>query len=121
MTAIQTLDAFWSSFGIPAYDENTVPDSAPLPRLTYNVVYSNFDEPVAANASIWYYSYSWKEITEKADEINTAIGLGGRIINCDGGKIWIKRGIPFAQRMSDENDAIRRIYINIELEYFTTA
>ena len=44
-----------------------------------------------------------------------------RLIPCDEGYLWIKRGNPFAQRMSDENDGIRRIYINIELEYFTSA
>lgn len=119
MTSIQTLNSFWNSFSIPAYDENTVPDGAAMPRITYNVVFSNFDEPVASYASLWYYTQSWKDITEKADEINAYIGLGGKCIPCDGGYLWIKRGVPFAQRMSDENDAVRRIYINIELEYFT--
>jgi len=121
MNAIQTLHSFLSGFSLPAYDRATVPDDAPLPRLTYTVVYSNFDEPVAISADLWYYSTSWTEITEKAAEINAAIGQGGECLPCDGGYLWIKRGNPFAQRMSDENDGIRRIYINIELEYFTSA
>ena len=53
-------------------------------------------------------------------EIGAAIGLGGKIIPFDGGKLWIKRGTPFAQRMSDENEQIRRIYLNVEVEYFTS-
>ena len=121
MNNIQTLNAFWNGFGLPAYDENTVPDDATMPRITYSVVFGNFDEPVAATASLWYYSRSWADITEKAAEINSYIGLGGECLPCDGGYLWIKRGNPFAQRMSDENDGIRRIYINIELEYFTSA
>ena len=119
MNNIQTLNAFWNGFDLPAYDENTVPDDATMPRITYSVAFGNFDEPVAATASLWYYSRSWEDITEKAAEINSYIGLGGRVIPCDGGYVWIKRGTPFSQRVSDENDSVRRIYINVEIEYFT--
>lgn len=118
MNKNEALHNFWSSFGIPAYDENTVPDDAPLPRLTYSVSVSEFDDPVSNSASIWYRTRSWEAITLKAEEIYDTIGLGGLIVNYDGGKIWIKRGSPFYQRMSDEDDTIRRIYINIETEFF---
>jgi hypothetical protein len=46
--------------------------------------------------------------------------LGGKIIKCDGGRIWIKRGQPFAQNMGDESDdLIKRKYLNVTIEYFT--
>ena len=120
MDSAQTLQAFWSSFGLNAYDENTVSETAALPYLTYNVSMAYFDEPVMMSASLWYKGLSWVDITQKAMEIGAYIGLGGRIIPFDGGKLWIKRGTPFAQRMSDENEQIRRIYLNVEVEYFTS-
>lgn len=123
MNSAQVLQQFWSGFGLKAYDENTVPESAMATNgdkyLTYNVSSAYFDEPVMMSASLWYKSQSWAEITEKAMEIGKLIGLSGEIIPFDGGKLWIKRGTPFAQRMSDENEQIRRIYMNVEVEYFT--
>lgn len=121
MDSLQTLHSFWSGFGLKAYDENTVPDDAMTVNggkyLTYNASTAYFNEPVALSASLWYKSTSWAEITQKAAQIGETIGLGGKVIPCDGGYLWIKRGVPFSQRMSDEDDTIRRIYINVEVEY----
>lgn len=119
MNKEQAYHAFLSGFGWKAYDENTVPDDAPLPRITYDFATAEFGSPVAMSLSVWDRSMSWESVTEKADEIYTSIGLGGKIVQFDHGFIWIKRGQPFSQRMSDENDSIRRIYINLEVEYLT--
>lgn len=118
MDSIQALHAFWSSFGLPAYDESTVPDNAQLPRITYSVSKGFFLEPVALSASLWYRTKSWQEITLKAEEIGESIGLSGKLLDFDGGKIWLVRGSPFYRRMTDEDDSIRRIYFNIEAEFF---
>lgn len=115
----QALHSFWSSFAISAYDENTVKETATLPYITYNVVTDSFGSAVAMSASLWYRSTSWAAITEKANEIAAYIGRDGRRIAYDGGVLWVKRGTPFAQRMSDEDDTIRRMYINIEAEYIS--
>lgn len=120
MTKEQRIHAFWSGFTWKAYDENTVPDDAVLPRITYNLSVAEFGDPVTMAASVWDRSTSWASVTEKADEIYEAIGLGGKILRYDDGYIWIKRGQPFSQRMSDEDDSIRRIYINVEVEYLTS-
>ncbi len=119
MTKERAYHAFWNSFGWPAYDENTVPDDAQLPRLTYDVAVAEFGEPVALSVSVWDRSTSWSSVTQKASMIYLRVGLGGKIIPYDDGYIWIKRGQPFFQRMNDENDSIRRIYINLEVEYLT--
>lgn len=119
MDKAQTLQEFWSGFGMEAYDENTVPSNAFLPRLTYNVTLDSFENTVAMSASLWYRSTSWAEITKKSEEISKAIGQGGKIIKCDGGYVWIKRGSPFSQRMADPDDSIRRIYLNIEVDFLT--
>ncbi len=120
MNAMQSLHQFWSSFNLPAYDENTVPDNTPLPYITYESSKDFFGAVLAQSASIWYHSPSWVGITEKEQEIADYIGRGGRMIACDEGAFWIKRGEPWAQRMNDPaSDMIRRIALNIEIEFLT--
>lgn len=117
---------FWSRFEWNAYDESTVPDRedggvvvADLPYITYMVMEDDFDHPVYPGASLWASGKSWAAISQKAKQIGDYIGLGGRIEPIDGGRVWVQRGHPFAQRISDQDDMIRRIAINIEVEFFT--
>ena len=120
MTKAAAIYQFWSGFGLTAYEENTVPTDATFPYVTYQLVTDSFDREVAATASLWYRGESWTAINAKTEEISSHIGLGGKIIKCDGGRIWIKRGQPFAQNMGDESDdAIRRKYLNIYIEFIT--
>ena len=120
MDKSQAIDNFWNRFGIPAYDENTVPQDAPFPRITYNVETDSFDNPVGMNASLWYRSRSWKDISQKAEEIGEYITkMFPPTIQIDGGRLYITKGSPFAQRMNDPDDSIRRIYLSIEAEYLT--
>lgn len=113
----QALQSFWASFNIPAYDESTVPDGAELPYITYSVSINDFKVPVVMTANIWYKDTSWSDITAKYNEIADAIGIGGKMIPYEEGAIWLYKGSPFAQRVRDEDDMIRRIYLNIEAEY----
>lgn len=118
MTALQALQAFWASFGLPAYDENTVPDNAALPYVTYEASEDFFGATLAQTASLWYRSTSWGEITAKEQEIADFIGRGGRQIAFDGGAFWLKRGTPWAQRMDEPSDSmVRRIVLNVEIEF----
>ena len=125
MNKAQAIQSFWSSFGIPAYDQSTIPnadspDHRPEPPyITYEVIEDSLNTPVALSGSIWYRSTSWKDITLKAQEIAADIGYGHKIIKIDGGYLYITKGSPFAQRMSDEDDSIRRIYINLMVEFLT--
>ena len=120
MTKAAAIYQFWSGFGLTAYEENTVPEDAAFPYVTYQLVTDSFDRDVAATASLWYRGESWTAINAKTEEISAHIGLGGKIIKCDGGRIWIKRGQPFAQNMGDESDdLIKRKYLNLTVEYLT--
>ena len=120
MTKAAAIYQFWSGFGLTAYEENTVPGDAAFPYITYQLVTDSFDREVAATASLWYRGESWTAINAKTEEIAQHIGLGGKIIKCDGGRIWIKRGQPFAQNMGDESDdLIRRKYLNLIFEFMT--
>ena len=120
MTKAAAIYQFWSGFGLTAYEENTVPTDAVFPYVTYQLVTDSFDREVASTASLWYRGESWTAINAKTEEISAHIGLGGKIIKCDGGRIWIKRGQPFAQNMGDESDdLIKRKYLNVTIEHFT--
>ena len=120
MTKAAAIYQFWSSFGLTAYEENTVPTDAALPYITYQLVTDSFDREIPLTASIWYRSESWAGINAKTDEISQKISRGGKIIPCDGGAIWLKRGQPFAQSMGDESDdLIKRKHLNITAEFMT--
>ena len=120
MTKAAAIYQFWSGFGLTAYEENTVLEDAVFPYITYQLVTDSFDREVAATASLWYRSESWTAINAKTEEISAHIGFGGKIIKCDGGRIWIKRGQPFAQNMGDESDdLIKRKYLNLTFEFLT--
>ena len=120
MTKAAAIYQFWSGFGLTAYEENTVPTDAALPYITYQLVTDSFDREIQLTASLWYRSESWTAINAKTEEISQTISRGGKIIPCDGGAIWLKRGQPFAQNMGDENDdLIKRKYLNITAEFMT--
>ena len=114
----KALKKFWSGF-LKAYDENTVRTGQlqpEYPYITYNTNFGNFDEPMNLHASIWDKSTSWDRADTIMHQINDAIGPGGLVIREQGELVWIKRLAPFAQRMADPDPAVRRIYLNIEIE-----
>ena len=120
MTKAAAIYQFWNSFGLTAYEENSVPDDATFPYITYQLVTDSLDREIPLTASIWYMSESWTGINAKTEEISQKISRGGKIIACDGGAIWLKRGQPFAQNMRDESDdLIKRKYLNITAEFMT--
>ena len=123
MNKAQAIHEFWSSFQLKAIDEASSYDTAmslPDKYITYEVQTANFGEPVSLSASLWYRSTSWAEISQKADEIAAAIGYGGKVISVDDGYIWVKLGSPFARRMAvDQDSSIRRIYLNITVDFLT--
>lgn len=122
MDKAQAIHGFWSKFGT-AYDENSVPtgvDAPFFPYITYSVSTDNLGNDVSISGSLWYRSSSWAEISKKALEIERYLYENSEPIKIDGGYLWLKRGSPFAQRMSDpSDDMIRRILINITAEFLT--
>ena len=120
MTKAAAIYQLWNSFGLTAYEENSVPDDATFPYITYQFATDSFEREITLTASLWYRSESWTAINAKTEEISQKISRGGKILSCDGGAIWLKRGQPFAQNMDDESDdLIKRKYLNITAEYLT--
>ena len=122
MDKFQAIHKFWKGFGLPAYDGQDVPDDAVMPYITYEASTDSIGNPLLQSASIWYRSNSWKEISKKADEIAKAIAENGFVtipIDSPRGFLYINKGTPFAQRMKDEDEQVKRIYINISAEFLT--
>ena len=123
MTKAAAIQEFFSSFGLVAFEENTVPtgDDAPdFPYLTYSLTTDSLGAQVPLTCSLWYRDESWVRANAKAEEIGQHIGRGGVFIDIDGGAIWIMRGSPFAQSMGDDSDMmVKRKYINLTAEYWT--
>lgn len=116
MDEIRALTSFWNSFGIPAYDSSSVPESAAFPYITFDVAQDSFGAETIMQASVWYRSTSWEGIEQTVEAISQKISRGGVMIES---KIWLKKGTPFAQRVPDEDDAIRRYVLNVTAEYMT--
>lgn len=128
MTKAGAIHQFWNSFGLNAYEENWVydigEDNKPVkpdfPYITYQLVTDSFGNEVQLTASLYYRQEDWVTPNAKTEEISKAIGGDGVFLTCDGGKIWIKRGVRFAQNMGDDTDnLIKRKYLNITAEFLT--
>ena len=116
----QIIQSFWQSFGLPAYDQNTVPQTAVLPYITYSVSTGALEDTLLLDASIWYRSTSWAEITRKAEQIAEDIAPH-KILKFDKGRLLLVQGTPFSQRMSDPDKDIRRIRLNVEAEFLSAS
>ena len=121
MTKEQALHQFFNSFDIVGYRNTSVPDDVIFPYLTYDAPISSLEEdPVSITLNLYYYTDSEAVPDAKAEEIRSAIGMGGKILYCDGGAIWLKWGSPWCQSLVDDTNAtIKRRYINITAEYLT--
>lgn len=121
MTKTGALYKFFSSFGIDAYPVTAVPDEVRLPYMTYEVATDVWgSQPVPINVNLWFRTTGEREPNALADRISEAVGLGGIMVPCDEGAIWIKRGTPYMLALKDEADhAIKRRSINLSLEFLT--
>lgn len=123
MDKSKALQEFWELFGWDVYDMQTVPTGEQLPEMpyiTYSSATDSFEKQLQLNASVWDKSMSWKNVEQKVAEVAETIGKNGYYItSVDGGYMTVKKGTPFAQRMMDEDDSVRRIIINVEVEFLT--
>lgn len=116
----QALQTFWAQFGVTAYEQNAVPDDATFPYITYESITDNFGAQNVLTASIWDKAESWAQCINLLHTIENTLGYGGYTVNYTNGLMWVKRGMPFAQRQGDpSDDSIKRIVINTEIEYLS--
>ena len=120
MTKGAALQSFFDSI-MTSYAASSVPENATLPYLTYELITSAWGGgEVGLTVNMWFRTTSEKEPNAAVDKLSKAIGLGGVLLHCDDGVIWLKRGSPWAQSLTDETDkTIKRRYINVTAEYLT--
>lgn len=121
MNKSQALDKFWNSFGIPAYDENTVPDNSGERYITYSVSTGRIEDVINLTGKIWEKNTtSWKFVEDKASEIAYELAtMDPPTIAIDNGRLYLTMGTPFSQRLSDPDSMARGVYINIQAEFLT--
>lgn len=113
----QALRAFFSGFGIPAYNENTVPGDAEPPYITYPLREPEWNQKATFYAIVYYRSEKSNLASlTKADEIARAIGNGIRL-PIDGGCIVLWPETPLVQAMPPNGD-VRAAYINLSLNSY---
>lgn len=120
MNKDQALNQFWNSFGIPAFDESSVPVHTSFPYLTYQTATDSVGNTLTLSASLWYRESTWKNISDKSEAIAKYIGYSYKNIKFDDGYLVVYKGSPFAQRMGDpEDDLIKRIVLTIQAEFLS--
>ena len=134
MTKDEALFSFFNSFGIPGYPSTAVPTYEDLvadgviqagesqyPYLTYTPVFDAWGGyPISLTINLWYLTSDEAPPSAKAQEISNAIGPGGITLPCDGGYIWLNRGSPWCQSLTDNiNTNIKRRYINVTADFLT--
>ncbi len=118
MTKGEAIQTFFSGFGLPAYEETTVPDGAILPYITYEGTVEGWGESVSLSASLWYEAdASLADVNAKCGEIGRVVGPSGLLLDCDEGKIWLSRGTPFV--FSVKSAGARHKGINLRAAYLT--
>lgn len=126
MTKAAALYQFFSSFGLDAWEENSIYDTdeqITYPYITYELTTDSYNDgqTVPLSASLWYRSASPSlvPINAKTDEISQAVG-NGKTLKVDGGYIRIEKGHPFAQTMGqDADELVKRKLLSFTARFFT--
>lgn len=124
-TKAAALQSLLEELGIPVWTAAGVPDDCDMPYLTYNPVSNSFGSETTIEADLWCYGDGETQPNELVQRLSKIIGRGGRMVRCDGGAVWVRRGSPFAQEVPDwdevmaDNDKIKRRNILLDVEYIT--
>jgi hypothetical protein len=117
------LNEWFESFGVKAYQEQTVSEKAVLPYIAYELAFGDIDNsPLSLTFSYFERSTNWEGCYQKVEQISADIGRWGKRLVVDGGFLVIQRGQPFAQPLDDmDGDKdIRRMVFNIDVFFFTS-
>lgn len=116
--AVQALDTYLNGFGLDAYAEDSVPDNAEFPYITYRVIDPEWHQKAMFFVRVWFRSTRNAELLEKADQITEDIGVGKRL-PFDGGVLVVWPESPKVQVIVDPNDrSVRCAYINLSLNSY---
>ena len=104
------LYSFFSSFGLPAYVEYTVPVDAELPYITYELREPQAGEKSSLTARVWYEDTGFAAVTRKVDEIKNSIGRGVSI-PVERGAVWLWPDTHFCQFQRADEPKLKIAYL----------
>lgn len=110
-----TLKTFLSSFDLPAYTLNSVPDGVALPYITYPLTEPEWDEQASFYCQVWYPKKQLGSLIAKADQIVEAIGEG-KTFEQAGGYVVLYPSTPLVQILND--DYTQSAYINLSINAY---
>lgn len=111
----KTLKTFFSSFDLPAYTLESVPEDVQLPYITYPLTEPEWSEQASFYAQVWYPKKRLADLLAKADEITAAIGTM-KEFEQDGGYIVLYPSTPLIQILSD--DYSQSAYITLSINAY---
>lgn len=115
--AAAALKTFLSGFGLPAFQEDTVPKDTGLPYITYSQAVPEWNQKASMYVRVWDRSDSNEGIIRKADQITRAIGAEGiRLPLAEGGYLAIWPESPLIQTQTDGD--YRYAYINLSVNVY---
>ena len=113
--AAEALKNFYSGFGLPAYQEGSVPDDVSLPYISYSLSVPEWNQKASHYVRVWDRTKSNTGIIRKADQITQAIGTRKKI-RFDGGYLIIYPETPLIQ--DEVSGDLRFAYINLSINTY---
>ena len=110
----QALYSFFSSFGVPAYAEGSVPDNAQLDYWTYQLKEPEAGENCSLSARYWSNSTSFAKSVEMKNALKQRIERGYSI-HTGNGAIWIWPDNPFYQNQPSDEPGLKISYFLLVL------
>ena len=113
--AAAALKTFFSGFGLPAYQEGTVPDDVSLPYISYSLVSPEWNQKASMYVRVWDRTTSNTGLIRIADQITAAIGEK-KTIDLTGGHLVLWPETPKVQIQADGD--YRYAYINLSINAY---
>lgn len=114
----EAVNTYLSSFGLPAYTMETVPEGAELPYITYGLSEPEWSSKASMYAQVWDRTKSNAGIIDVSDQIIRDIGIGKKL-PIDGGYVVIWPETPMQQLMVDGD--FRSVYMNFSVNVYHKA
>ena len=95
------LKLFFSSFSIPAYARQSIPDEVELPYIAFELAEPRWNQQGNMSCQVYYPKNQLEQLLTKTDEVMAAIGEGIEITMSEG-YLMLYLAEQQAQIMSDD-------------------